>query len=329
MHDRILLGELPVGTSAPNEFRILASGENGTRNGYTIVFDEESAKSVLAEFDRGGVDLSLDFEHAMADPGVPPSEKRARGWFRPAVRNGELWATEVTWTPTGRAAVEAREFRYTSLWGSSAKLDKDGKRRRLLRLVNVALTNTPATLQTLPLVANEGQQGSNSMSDISRSPLMIALSCKDEAEAIERVSLIQTTLSEVAVVLGVDASKHDSIRGAVRALKLQADRAKEFETRLADIEAKAQADKKAGLVAKLTEAGKLPPALHAWAATQSYESLSAFGELAPAYAPTSPVQSNSSGVTTTLTEDERKVARMLGQSEDAALKEKIRLAAQA
>lgn len=328
MTERILLAELDLSSGvAPSEFRILSRGENPTRKG-VVVFDEPAAESVMQEFELGGVDLPLDFDHAMADPTTRPQDRAAAGWFRPSIRNGELWATELSWTPKGREAVESKEFRYTSLWGDVEPVG-NGDARRLRRLRNVALTNTPATLRTLPLVAHEDvhpNQGMKNMSDTdkARSPLVVTLGARDEAEAIEKVTLIQSTLSDVAGVLEVEA-KPDLVKGAIRALKLQADKGKAAEAQLSELKTKIDADKKDALIAKLSDEGKLPPALHEWARTQSIESLTAFGEKAPAVVSTKPVESNQGGVTTTLSEEERQVAKLLGLSGDDVLKHKLTL----
>ena len=141
---------LPAGR-APTEFRILPKGTTTTTKG-VVLFDDEAARRVLEAFRSHGVPmLPFDFEHAMANPETPPSEKVAAGWFKPEVRNGELWASAIEWTERGRKGVESKEFRFPSLWGFI-----DAATRRLMRLINVGLVNRPATSGQLPLVAGEG-----------------------------------------------------------------------------------------------------------------------------------------------------------------------------
>lgn len=322
MIDPILLGELALSsTGAPSEFLILKRGENPTRKGI-VVFDDDAAASVMTEYERGGVLLPLDFDHAMASEASRVEDRFAAGWFQPEVRNGDLWAV-VEWTERGKAAVESKEWRYTSLFGDIEPLSK-GK-ARLKRLRNVALVNLPATLNTLPLVAHEGQPKDREMADTdkSRSPIVVTLGARDEAEAIEKVTTLQTTLSDVASTLKVEA-KPDVVKGAIQALALKADKADKLQAQLNELAAKAEADKKAGLIAKLSEDGKLPPSLHDWAKTQSIESLTAFGEHAPVLAPAAKVESakTEQNGTVTLSEEDKHVAALVGNSLEFITKHK-------
>src|SRR5262249_10505445 len=75
-----------------------------------------------------------------------PKGAPAAGWFVPEVRNGELWATQVRWTPPGASNLKKREYRYISPTFAAPE-------GRVTRLVSVALTNTPALDNPEPLVA--------------------------------------------------------------------------------------------------------------------------------------------------------------------------------
>lgn len=294
-----------AGDEAPTEFRILGAGTNATRKG-ELMFDEAAAASVLADYEAGGVDLPLDYDHAMADPSARPSDRIAAGWFRPEVRDGELWAADVKWTPRGKAAVEAKEYRYTSLWGDVELTDKKAKRMRLVRLRNVALTNTPATIATLPLVASEKDTGERPMNEKIFGLLEVA----DESSAVEKINLQFATLSDASEVLGVSV---DAIGAAVRALKLRAEAGDAAVLELSELRAKAEASAKDALIYRLSEEGRLPPALHDWARSQTIASLETFGSHAPIVvehnvAPVAPA----SGARVELTEEEKAVAKALG-----------------
>lgn len=271
---QLLLVELALAGdgAAPSEFRILGAGENPTRKGL-VLFDDRAAEKVIAEFTDGGVDLPIDLEHAMANPAARVDEKFAAGWFRPDVRDGELWASSVHWTARGKAAVESKEWRYTSLWGEF-ELDESKKRMRLLRLRNVALVNTPATKGTRSLVMGEGKE-----TDMTH-PFMVALGVADEAEGMKKIRDLETVFSEASEVCGSKST--DEIRGGLRALKLRAEKVAQLEAKLSEVEARAEGDKRDALIAKLSEDGKLPPALHDWARTLPLPALVAFGEKAPA-----------------------------------------------
>lgn len=309
------------GDAAPTEFRILGAGDNPTRKGL-LVFDDTAAQSVASEYEAGGVELPLDYDHAMADPMARPADRIAAGWFRPEIRGGELWASDVRWTPKGKAAVEAREYRYTSLWGDVEPLDKKGSKMRLTRLRNVALTNTPATIGTLPLVASEvrGDQMSNLV--------LSFLEVSDESEAIEKIKATSAILADAAGALNVPV---EAIGAAVRALVLRAEAGDAAVAELSAVRAREAEAKRDALIAQLSEAGQLPPALHLWARTQSIESLETFGAHAPRIVETkaAPVAVvPPTGPSVALTEEEKSVAKALGLSLEKVASHKAALVAE-
>lgn len=136
--------------SLPTEFRLFESGWNETTHG-SFLFDEEAAEAVMAAYEAHGVDLAIDLEHQMLDdePSPDPTAKDARGWFKLEVRDdGSLWAIDVTWTPDGAARLTEKRQRYVS-----PAFHADPETGRVLEIVNVAITSTPATHNTPALVA--------------------------------------------------------------------------------------------------------------------------------------------------------------------------------
>lgn len=133
----------------PTEFRIFRAGENATTKG-TAIFDEAAASSVLAAFEAYGNDLMIDLEHQALDASDKSREDAAdaRGWFKLEVRDGELWAVDVSWTPDGTQRLKDRTQRYIS---PAFYMDDDG---RVLELINVALVAMPATFEAQALVAS-------------------------------------------------------------------------------------------------------------------------------------------------------------------------------
>lgn len=131
----------------PTEFRLFARGTNRTKKG-DFLFDDAAAKAVQRNADTWGLadGYSLDYQHDALNAAIPGHERIAAGWFKPEVRNGELWATNVRWTPRAAKALSEREFRYVS-----PTFRHEGG--RVVELINVALTNTPATHGIAPLVA--------------------------------------------------------------------------------------------------------------------------------------------------------------------------------
>jgi phage I-like protein len=141
-----LLVQLSERKEAPSELRLFAAGENQTLKG-SFFFDATSAKEVLASYQAHGAKLSFDYGHAMLDrnPVDPSKSGKSAGKFELAIRNGELWAVNIKWTPAAKQAIEDGEWMYVS---PAFKADESN---RIMRLVNCALTNLPATDNAMPL----------------------------------------------------------------------------------------------------------------------------------------------------------------------------------
>jgi phage I-like protein len=148
MKSRILLEGVPLPEATPpTEFRIFKKGWNATSKG-KFLFDDEAAKAVLKDYQEQGNELCLDYDHKAVDPDARAGDGRAAGWFHLEVRDDGLWAVNVRWTPPAREALANREWRYFS-----PAFMADAKTKRVVALINVALTNIPATKHMQPLVA--------------------------------------------------------------------------------------------------------------------------------------------------------------------------------
>jgi phage I-like protein len=144
-----LTGTPAVG-DIPTELRVFPFGEVPTSKG-VLTFSAESAKLVMEEYERAGIDLAFDYEHASlfnnAD-GAP-----AAGWFKIEVRGDGsnsatdgLWATNIRWTDKAAAMLAAKEYAFFS---PTPYVDEND---HVVGLLNIALTNQPATYQMVPLV---------------------------------------------------------------------------------------------------------------------------------------------------------------------------------
>ena len=310
----LLSAYTPTPTRVPLEFRILKPGVNKTRNG-DVVFDNESARLVIEEFKTGGVDLPIDLNHAMADPFAAPETHAALGWFVPEVRDGVLWASQVTWTEDGQEEVESRAWRYTSLWGDIAPVDPAAtdSPMRLVRLRTVSVVNRPALLQSVPLVASEATTNPTEVI-MSLSPVAILLSAQDEPAAVQAVRTMQAQLGDVVSSLKVSSTAE--IPGALQALQLKAASAEALQAKLdEEVAAKAKAEK-AALIAKLGDEKKLPPSLIEWANAQSIESLRACGDGAPVLASEQRIpdaKADKAGASVSLSDEEKQIAKLMGQ----------------
>lgn len=138
-------GGAPDPKAPPTEFRIFPAGKFSTRKG-EFLFDDQAAASVMAGYQQHGVDLMIDYDHAaLAAPAV---RAIAAGWFNLEMRNGELWAVNVRWTPDGAEHLSKGEYRYFS-----PLFNAEEKTGRITDVIDNALTNTPAIDNLPALVA--------------------------------------------------------------------------------------------------------------------------------------------------------------------------------
>jgi len=147
----------PLGAELPTEFRIFAAGWNTTSKG-RYLFDEQAARAVMAGYEAHGADVMIDLEHLS----IEDSERSvnfdpdARGWCKLELRTGELWATNVAWTPDGEVRLREKRQRY-----SSPVFGYDTATRRITEILNIAITALPATDNLEPLVAAARRQKLN------------------------------------------------------------------------------------------------------------------------------------------------------------------------
>ena len=135
------------GDQPPTEFCIFKAGTIETTKG-SFTFDAKAAAAVMADYQEHGIDLMIDYDHAsLSGMAVDPAlSGKAAGWFNLELRGGELWAVNVRWTEPASDALKRKEWRFMS----PAFHSEDG---RITSLLNVALTNLPATRRLDPLMA--------------------------------------------------------------------------------------------------------------------------------------------------------------------------------
>jgi len=296
----ILSLDIPQGTDPPSEFRLFGQGVTPTTKG-DVLFDDQAATDVMRGLaDHGKTALPVDYGHGMLSVITTPDSGKAAAWFKPTVRAGELWASDVQWTPKADEAIRAREYRYFSpaVW-------HDKETGRVSSLINVALTNLPATKGQQPLVASDNHndapgEGALETAEMSEKLLRV-LGAADEAEAIVMLKENERTYQEVFAALGIR-----KLAEIVPAIKTLSDGLKDTKEKLTTTEAKSlelaakvvaseteiaglkQADETRAhdaLIAELTEAGKLTPGLKDWAKGISLEALTQFGEAATVVKP--------------------------------------------
>jgi hypothetical protein len=138
--------ERAEGSKAPTAFRVWKAGENVTDHGKHVL-TRASVEAILADQERRQNLSSIDVDHLSLSKDAPPEARKAVGWNRWEARtdesgNLELWACNVQWTDAVRAGFDKDppEWRYFSpAYGVN---DESGE---ILRVMNMALTNNPAT----------------------------------------------------------------------------------------------------------------------------------------------------------------------------------------
>lgn len=150
------------GRTPPTEIRIFKTGKVLTTKG-TFLFDDKAGASVMKAWTSYGNDLCFDYEHQAVNPDARAGEGKSAGWFKLELRADGLYAVGIKWTDQAASQIAKAEWRYFS-----PTFDYDPKTGRILELVNVALTNIPATKNLPALVA--AQKEKPSMSTTKKAP---------------------------------------------------------------------------------------------------------------------------------------------------------------
>lgn len=254
LRDPVLLTiALEASKAPPTEFRIFAAGHIETTKGI-FLFDAAASDMVMKAAADRGMDFPVDYDHAMLGFLMvdPAQSGKAAGWFTPELRNGELWATNVTWTPQGAQKLQDREFRYIS---PAFHRDADG---RITELVNVALTNLPSTKNLDPLMA--------SRRDVEKEcpqmkTLVAALSLAENvSEAVALAALNKHLEFEREVLALAGKESTAEALGVLLGHKAEAAKVADLTAKLEQLAQEKRSAEIVGLVDEAVKGGKLPPA---------------------------------------------------------------------
>lgn len=145
----ILVAEITGLDKAPTRFKLLSWGRTESTKG-DYIFDDESAKLIMDDYRRRGVDLVIDYEHTTVggEFARPDRMAPASGWIKAleSVPGDGLYA-QVAWTDEARELLNSSKYRYFSPVTIVRKAD-----RKAVGLHSAALTNKPATLGIAALV---------------------------------------------------------------------------------------------------------------------------------------------------------------------------------
>jgi len=296
----------------PTEFRLLAAGENRTTKGTINCDDAHATLCLSAETMPSDGLLPLDYDHDMVS--FLGANKRAAGWFKLANRNGSLWATDVKFTPAAEKALKDREYRYFS---PALFRDEDGY---VTRIVNCALTCLPATIKQKPLVAAEH---TGDPEDMTLEQLCAAFGVANATQLAAKFTQLGADFARVQGENSTLVTAAQKLSGEIATLQAAVN---------ARVEADAKAEKTA-LVTQLSADGKLPPAMHAWAATQTVEQLRLYAQHAPVIGTVSqsvkPAATDPTGQSVELSAEEAKVCAQMKLSAKDFLAAKAYQATQA
>jgi len=136
---------------APDEFQLLPDGKIEIEGDAPAYLDEGSAASIIGKFKGRGNDMVIDYEHQTMKEMKAP----AAGWIRDLIYKGKegLWA-KAEWTERAKEYLKNREYRYFSpvFWTTI-------KERKVVKIENVALTNSPKINNLKPIMAKMDLDG--------------------------------------------------------------------------------------------------------------------------------------------------------------------------
>lgn len=264
--------ELPQG-APPGEFRIFPFDYVDTSKG-VFLFDPQAAASVLERWREYGNRLSIDYEHQALEP-VTNGPVPAAGWFDLEVREDGLWAVNVEWTERAKALLAGREYRYFS---PAFYTDEKG---RIVELINLALTNIPATKRMQPLVARNDDQRRYKMTEIMRQ-----LGLRENANEAEAVAaLTRLTALERQITALTGRANSEEALAVLQGWRQASEELPKLQERLSAMEQERQQERRSALLERGKREGKLTPAMLSWAEQQSPEALEAFLSVAPRVIP--------------------------------------------
>ena len=303
----------------PEEIQVIPYGIDVQTPKGPFTLDEEGAASVMATFAGQKNQMVIDYEHQTLQGVQAP----AAGWITRLINKGKdgIWAA-VEWTERARQYLANREYRYVS--PVFLKRISDNK---VLRLINVALTNQPNIDGMVPLVnkfeikiaeeestmwkellkalglaetaaEQEAVAAVNKLKLTLNKAVLATLGLAETATEQEAVAMINKLKTSVALVankavltaLGLaDTATEAEVTGTIMAMKQSHDRVGALAQELANLKASLGAKDATDLVAQAMKDGKITPAQKDWAEEYAKRDLAGF-KVFVAKAPTVVVQ---------------------------------------
>lgn len=238
---------LSIEGTLPDWVQLIPIGEVEGRDGRR--WKNHDPATIVATFNRRGVPIPIDWEHASEHKAPIGEAAPAAGWITALnARDGFVWG-QVDWTARGAASISAKEYRYLS-----PVFGYDEPSQQITTLYSAGLTNQP----NLALTALNRESHSQ---EVPMKKVLEALGLKPEATEDEAVLAVQALHGDLKTAKAVNSQAPGLDRYVPRAdYDATVTRAANAEQKLAASE-KAQADAAIeAAVGEALKAGKITPA---------------------------------------------------------------------
>lgn len=250
-------------------------GQHKTDKG-DFELDVDGMVSILNSFAGRVNDMVIDYEHQT----LSGNEAPAAGWIKSvAAKHDGIWG-EVEWTEKAKEYIRNKEYRYIS---PVFMVDKD---RKVVRLVNAALTNQPAIDGMMPLINKEIvkeividtkyiKEKADMFTEEENKELLELLDCKKATRASDVFDVIREMKAKAEATFGskniTDAlglkenAKEPEVIGTILAMKQGNDNASELSKRVKSLEDALSVKEATEQVELAMSEGKVTPAMKDWA----------------------------------------------------------------
>jgi phage I-like protein len=166
----------------------------GTWRGHTagaFTVDQTVVTEIVANFERHGIDLVVDYEHQTLAAEHNGQPAPAAGWIDTLeIRADGLWGHVREWSARAAEYLRAREYRYLSPVLHFGHRDKVSGQPAGVRLSCVALTNIPFLTDELVPVVNRSTTTEPPMMNLLASLIALYALAPDatEADVLERAT---------------------------------------------------------------------------------------------------------------------------------------------
>ena len=267
----------------PEEIQVIPYGVKINTPKGPFTCDEESAAAVIADFEAHKNQMVIDYEHQT----LQGTEAPAAGWITKLIDKGNegIWAV-VNWTDRAKQYLINKEYKYVSPVVAQRKLDL-----KIVRLINVALTNQPNIDGMVPLVNKLDYQIQNNKKEEPKMKDLLKLlglaEIATEADAIVAINKLMEAATKngtvimankgVLTALGLaETATEAEVTGTIMAMKQSHDQVGALAQTVKDLKDKLSLKDATEVVAMAMKEGKITPAQKPWADEYAKNDLEGF-----------------------------------------------------